>query len=251
MSIQFASNDSFRMTTTSGNNVVITTVYTDAASVSHTVTTKSSGLTPVEVIPVASYGLNTIVSITIENKDDASQDITLYSAQQGILHQVTIPTEEEQTYTSDTWNPVTGIPNVQGQTGIQGFTGIQGQTGVQGITGLNGITGLMGITGIRGITGVSGLQGITGTQGIVGDQGITGLMGITGIRGITGVSGLQGITGTQGIVGDQGITGMVVSDPVILSTVGVTGMAGMTGGQLTFDGSQFWGYDGSNWIILG
>ena len=104
----------------------------------------------------------------------------------------------------------TGGGAVAGTTGTAGTMGSAGTTGVAGTTGTAGTTGVAGTTGTpgrwvpRGRPASPGPRAAAGTTGVAGTTGAAGTTGVAGTTGLAGAGGIGGRGGTGGTVAAAG-----------------------------------------------
>ena len=100
-----------------------------------------------------------------------------------------------------------GFIGGQGAQGAQGLQGFQGAQGPGGPGGAQGAQGGGGAAGAQGPGGGPGAQGAQGGGGSVGGQGPAGPAGGPGAQGPAGPAGAQGAQGPAGPAGGTGATG--------------------------------------------
>jgi hypothetical protein len=174
-----------------------------------------------------------------------------------------------------------GSVGAQGLQGTQGGGGSQGTQGAQGLVGAQGAQGGGGAVGAQGPGGSVGAQGAQGGGGSVGAQGPGGPAGGTGAQGPAGPAGGTGAQGPAGPAGGTGATGADLSisnggnfsispspGAVEISLVDSVTYVGSSAYQMrtdyssseniifsgslagpTWDGSNFFYFDGTNFIM--
>lgn len=121
-----------------------------------------------------------------------------------------------------------------GPDGAVGPPGPQGEPGVDGVDGAPGDVGPQGPQGEPGVDGTDGPPGPRGFDGATGPQGPQGEPGVDGFDGVEGPPGADGATGPQG---PQGNTGPVGPVSIVPCSLGGTGLAGYTTGDVLVAGS--------------
>ena len=132
---------------------------------------------------------------------------------------------------------VDGTDGPPGPRGFDGATGPQGPEGPPGVDGVDGAPGDVGPQGPQGEPGVDGTDGPPGPRGFDGAVGPQGPQGEPGVDGVDGVDGLPGIDGATGPQGPQGNTGPVGPVSIVPCSLGGTGLAGYTTGDVLVAGS--------------
>ena len=156
---------------------------------------------------------------------------------------------------------LTGLTGNSGATGAVGSTGLTGNSGATGVIGKTGNTGNSGATGVIGKTGNTGNSGGTGLTGLTGNSGATGAVGSTGLTGATGTTGTAGsyTMGNASLLGNNsGATaapsGISLATGLAFfgaSTIGVTGVWGVTGNSGTNPATQYIGTSDNQPLMFG